>query len=607
MVLSRQQMVAYLVALGYLWLAATASARGNFGSTSSFVFDSATGTEVQVYSPFNGVPNQGFLPVNIVIRNGFGTPRQWTFSFRSYSADRYRANLEFASSFTYTVEGNAEIADEVMIPLASILKDTYSNNEVQVIISSRGGRSRSGELSSYSFYEWPAMAMSNGLDGKLDNLNRLSTHVHSNYSTSRSVRGSEPIALLFESLELPRDWRGYTGFDVFMMTQSEWLGIQPAVRRAILDWVRFGGSLFLFTDSSAAPSAMGVELPKGRYGLGQVRHENWDGERINVRTVSQKIMSTERKRLLELGRDYAEEHWQLQKDFGSRPFNPFLVFVILVAFAVVVGPVNLFVLAKPGMRHRMFLTTPVISLIASLLLILIILFQDGFGGSGRRIALMILESAPGERSEYVIQEQITRTGVLLGRSFGEEDATYVTPVPMRKSRWTHYDNLQMGPARYRMSDGMIGGDWFRSRSEQAHYVQSVRPTRARIERLDPAATGAPRLFSSMDLTLSKFFYIDPGGKIWEANGRVTAGQEIELAASDQNALDWFWSNSSVPFSSSLRNRMRLLLSQRDVYLAQAAGQSDSMIGTLPSIRWREDQLLVVGSPVDRETNPSNYE
>ena len=42
---------------------------------------------------------------------------------------------------------------------------------------------------------------------------------------------------------------------------------------------------------------------------------------------------------------------------------------ILIAFGIIVGPVNLFVIARQGRRHRLFWTTPLISLIASLLLI----------------------------------------------------------------------------------------------------------------------------------------------------------------------------------------------------------------------------------------------
>ena len=48
--------------------------------------------------------------------------------------------------------------------------------------------------------------------------------------------------------------------------------------------------------------------------------------------------------------------------------------------------------------------------------------------SGRRAGLVMLESAPSERKAYVIQEQISRTGVLMGRSFKTDDASFVNPV-----------------------------------------------------------------------------------------------------------------------------------------------------------------------------------
>ena len=87
---------------------------------------------------------------------------------------------------------------------------------------------------------------------------------------------------------------------------------------------------------------------------------------------------------------------------------------MLVLFGILVGPVNLFVLAKSGRRHRLFITTPLISLGASLLLILLIIFQDGFGGRGMRRVLMEVRPDAGQNAAFLHQEQIARTGILTG-------------------------------------------------------------------------------------------------------------------------------------------------------------------------------------------------
>ena len=73
-----------------------------------------------------------------------------------------------------------------------------------------------------------------------------------------------------------------------------------------------------------------------------------------------------------------------------------LIILILIIFSIIVGPVNLFVFAKSGRRHRLFFTTPLISLIAALLVLTFILFEDGVGGQGRRMLVMDLESAAND-------------------------------------------------------------------------------------------------------------------------------------------------------------------------------------------------------------------
>ena len=75
---------------------------------------------------------------------------------------------------------------------------------------------------------------------------------------------------------------------------------------------------------------------------------------------------------------------------------PLLIGFILV-FAVLVGPVNLFWLADASRRHRLFWSTPLISVAASLLLVGVIALQDGFGGSGERVMATLL--VPDEQED----------------------------------------------------------------------------------------------------------------------------------------------------------------------------------------------------------------
>lgn len=574
-------------------------ARGNFGS---WTVDGLTKTQVEVYSPFEGLPNRGYLPVTVKIRNGFEQDRRWTISFDAKPRYGYGESVTSKSSFTITTPKLSETEHELMVPIPTSV-DRSPEAEVIMQLSARGINPRSGSLQGYHHRDWPSIAFSDELDGR-DNLDQLTTHLR---NVRKVISSNEPAATLFEAKDLSSDWRAYTGFDVIMLTDTEWMALEPSVRREILAWNRLGGHLLIYTTAAnASPSSFGIEDvgAKGNRSLGKVSVVSWNEDRINYKDTAGLLIKVP-KLANQLYNSFTTK-WGLQKTFGFRNFNPVAVFLILIAFAIAVGPVNLFVLAKPGMRHRLFITTPIISLAASFLLILLIIFQDGFGGSGIRAAVMLLNSEPEERRAYVIQEQISRTGVLLNRSFEMEEPTFLSPAVMNTSRWTHFDDSSSLGATFRYLGSDLGGDWFQSRSEQAHYAQTIRPTRARIERLGKDEDETPRFFSSIDFGLRDFFYISESGKVWKATSEVQAGQEIKLVESDEEALTAFWNSARADFTTPLKAKIGKLIEQeKDTFFAMAISPRDHLVPTLQSIRWKKgtdgDRLLLVGSPVERES------
>ena len=180
----------------------------------------------------------------------------------------------------------------------------------------------------------------------------------------------------------------------------------------------------------------------------------------------------------------------MTKSVGPIPINaPFLILFIGL-FAAVAGPVNLFVLAPATRRHRLFWTTPLISCAATLLLVAVILWQDGFGGRGERV--MVTRLFPGQRQAVVMQEQVARTGVLLSRRFTVPEDLVLSPL---KTPGT-------GSRSYEQSGWAYGGDWFTSRSVQAQRAEAIVPSRAEIQLLPATAADAPPVVvSSIPATL----------------------------------------------------------------------------------------------------------
>ena len=173
--------------------------------------------------------------------------------------------------------------------------------------------------------------------------------------------------------------------------------------------------------------------------------------------------------------------------FGSCRVRSGLIFGFIAIFGILVGPVNLFWLAPAGKRQRMFWTTPLLSLGGSLLLVAIMVLQDGIGGNGARLTLAILQ--PEQKRLALMQEQVSRTGVLLKRSFPIVEPGWMQPLDLAKAESSY--SSREGRHSFDETDTTRTGDWFASRSVQAQLLETVRPSRAAIEVFPPAAAGQP--------------------------------------------------------------------------------------------------------------------
>ena len=282
--------------------------------------------------------------------------------------------------------------------------------------------------------------------------------------------------------------------------------------------------------------------------------------------------------------------------FGSQAFNYGIFIAVLILFGILVGPINLFVFAKSGQRHRLFITTPIISLAASLLLIAIIIFQDGFGGQGMRRVLMEIRPDAGGNSAYLHQEQFSRTGILTSARFKVEPACLMLPVPIDKTRWARYTsdyntsgNFNLQPAGGKLEGT---GDWWQSRSEHGHALSAVIPTRGRIERTDKT----DQLVSTFDFPIETLYYLD-NSKEWHRAESIATGKPFTLVPIDASMAEPALVKEVNAFTARNRGFLGRARNRTDHFIAitsQAKG-----IDTLPGIRWKETRTIITGPVVGK--------
>ena len=550
-------------------------------------------TFVRVEALFADGLKSAYYPYRVTIRNGTQEPLTWSIRF-----DTDGAIHSYESRFRVRVEAGREVREELLVQVPSSKFNRRSSHRRIGVTAIAPGLDLARQSDSFPIDRaWPGIGMSKRLAQR--NLARLAE------VKRRKKKGNEYFASSYE--DLPRNWKGLTCLDLLLIDETTWYSLTREQQHAAMTWVRFGGTLELYSEKANAtleslgfPGSGEVEEDgqRGRFCLGTVEIREWNGSDLPDNLVDRyqgigqfdDAVNTE-----------FQGTWELLKQFGTKDFNPVLVLILLVLFAVLVGPVNLFHFAKAGQRHRLFVTTPIISLGAALVIVLIILVQDGTGGKGRRVGFVEVSSHPEQRQLHVLQQQISRTGVMFRAGFQNDEKPVVVPVNIPPSRWNPLPNRSNRANRYLFVEDNYSGDFFRSRNEQGFHLRTVRPTRSRVERRPSEEESlAPALFSSLEFSLTSFYYVDEKAVIWKTRPGTTipSGQEIKLVRTDSDDLGEWISEATELFARTDQKNIRSLRFRKGRFFGLASDPDSLLISSHPAIRWKNDMVLVSGIVVD---------
>ena len=510
------------------------------------------------------------MPVWVTIRNGSGAARTWTIHTQS-GIMRGDDGNENVSTQTLRVENDATARLSVLMPLSPSVSamPVYQLNTVGVDgYGVEGGSVGIGGAGFSSKKPTAALGMGD----------ELAVPMWEPLKKAFDDRGFDLTGTPVDTTLLGDDWRELSGFDCLWLTDTEYDRLDAGPRTAIRRWVEQGGNLYVCARDPDTALRAAVDGPttgqEARRGYGTVRILPWNGKAFAQEDAIAEIKGIRPLRGDDPINDATD--WPMVRALGAIPINaPFLIGFILL-FAVLVGPVNLFWLADATRRHRLFWTTPLISLAASLLLMLVIVLQDGFGGHGQRTVVTLL--CPDRREAVVVQEQATRTGVLAGRSFTAAEDLVFTPLKV---------NRFFGKS-FGRSGREFGGDWFDSRSVQAQRAVAIVPSRAEIALInaDAASTGAPPVVvSSIPATLREIHYLDHTDHGWRADNLHT-GERVTLRP--EPSYDHSLSGGSILLERLPEAGWR----QSGNFYAVA--DDAPFIDTLPSIRWQKQTAVYLG-------------
>ncbi|MDL5055748.1 hypothetical protein QQ056_19660 [Oscillatoria laete-virens NRMC-F 0139] len=564
-------------------------------------YDRTMGVDIEIKAAFENSPPTGFLPLTIRIANSSGRPREYVLSTggqNHYGGQDYQIDFERKLRVN---DGETKVFN-VLLPVPNVDDRGYyypgmialsghsipMGQFISLPSSSRGGgKARTGFMlvdTAITVVSWEPTRL------ELDK------------------GGQELYGSAIRPEAIPADSLGLTGVNSIWLTAQGWLAMPPDRKEAVKEWLMLGGHLILAVPQTLAYSNEELDIPAPpaagqfqihRKWLGSVTVIPWDGASNLLldsirKPVLTGVLSNHQLNLQIVDGYRAEGHhparWNLRMQMPDIQTAGALIMIFMLVFAIVVGPVNLFVFAKNPFRYRLFWTTPLISLVASVLLAALILIKDGVGAAGNALTLVYLPA--GENRQAVIQEQCSLSGLLLNRRFTLDAPTFLaSPLIDLSSRRNQRQMVIRDLKTY-------SGDWFASRSVDALLMQRIEPTRARVEiRNQPPfdKSRPPQIVSSIESPLSEIYFCDGQSNLWRAV-HVAAGKVVTFEPATRAQFAAFMEE----FNQKTGARIRSLTHEHfkegvpNHFYARSGVTGKPLLSTLRSIRWKDAHVYYMG-------------
>jgi hypothetical protein len=361
-----------------------------------------------------------------------------------------------------------------------------------------------------------------------------SARASSEYRAGRGSGGVEypkPLESQFELDAWSDDWLSYTPFDMVLMHGHELASVAPAVREALWRYAEAGGTLGVLGEAkipevwqaNAAEHATYTHYRVG-FGVGVT----FDHDRVGQFTTEdlREIRTTTRQ---------TAQPWAAFGD-ASAANSRFEVVdnldipvrgvtFIMLLFIVIVGPLNVFVLAKMNRRIWMLWTIPAISLVTCGIIFIYALLSDGITPTTRVEGITLIDHTTrrattlGTLAYYC---PLTPSG---GLKFGFD--TEVFPMISNGTGL----RSSAGTARtVNWGDGQHLKEGWISARMPAHFA--FRKSETRRERVEfKWESGAWIVVNGLGSDISSLGFNDDQGNVWRA-GPVQAGQQAILEKSD---------------------------------------------------------------------------
>ena len=330
----------------------------------------------------------------------------------------------------------------------------------------------------------------------------------------------------------PTSWQGWSRCAMALLHEREFESMRPASQASLRAWVRTGGTLVIIGDSfpsaladSAVPSEEEFMLKEGFGTIVRVSDftatdqadENEYRERVHslLRTIQTNIYRTDPS----LNGTGAERAMPLAPD-NEVPARTLLA--IVTFFALLVGPVNLVVLAKLRRRTLLFLTVPALGTIFATGIFIIGFIQGGIRPRAATASVTVLDQVSGfatTRAHRGYYAPLTP-----GDGLRFESDTLIHPL-FNADRYGY--SFEDRPLSIDLSNGQhLRAGWIRPRVPEHFLLSKHQSERNRVV-VEPTQDGGFRALNGLGVNIRAFTYADTQGNVFRSEA-INAGQSVLL-------------------------------------------------------------------------------
>ena len=354
-------------------------------------------------------------------------------------------------------------------------------------------------------------------------------------SSSTAYQGPTVLRSELEAGNWSEAWLAFTPFDLIVISRTDYAAMSPTTQSALRSYVEAGGGLAMLD---------ATELPKEWQNAAPQKSENPFGrsKRTDVAYVgfgqclllgANSITGLERYQVDGL-RDVARECGQvwnaIPTEANANSEFPVIeniqipvrgIVFIMLAFILVVGPVNIFLCARANRRTAMLWTIPLISFVTCAIVFGYSLMSEGITPSLRTEAITVLDQAAHRAT--TLARQAFYTPLTPGDGLRYSHDTEVTPL-VDVNRYNGGNSREMELSQ---SQHLTRG-WVTARVP-AHFALRKSETRRERITMQKLPDGRVTVVNGLGADIQSLWLRDEKGKLFKGEA-LKAGQNVPLTS-----------------------------------------------------------------------------